>query len=101
MALNKTVSFKGFELNYWSIVERTWDKFSNTTRAELGCFKNEATAKEVVNGKRVGLGNEILALRKSFSFSGDLSVQDCYPLVKASRLVKGVEQNFFADALDC
>jgi len=109
-ALRKTIDYKGYQAEYWTITSRYWNKIIDRTNCQLSLFKDETTSKEVdSNNVRVGLSNQINELSKNFSFEGELNTSELYLKIKESipktEIVSGenivTEVNWFHDSVDC
>ena len=94
MALNKIKNIKGIDCGYWKIVICKENYLSNTTDVNLGLYKDSTIKAE--NPKE-----NIIYIEKKRVPGIDLTRETIYPLLKVSKIVKGVETNFFVDAVDC
>lgn len=91
MALIKQKEFKGNIYQYWGIISYGINKAANSTNVTLGLFKDQATREADIN-------NYIDYI--DFRYMGNLTEAQCFPLIKQSNIINGVENNFFADATD-
>lgn len=103
MALQKTLTTKGIEANYRSIMNYSSNKALNTTNVTIRLYKDEATRT-----------NDINAFLESWSVIVewyDLNLDTIYLLIKESKTMRDEkvigEDNevsttpFFSDAIDC
>lgn len=88
MALIKTITLKGYDYNYWTIINFQSDKPSNQTEVILGLFKSKEYYQslsykfdDIVSNKRVRI------------VGYDLKLEQIYPLVK-------INDEFLAGAED-
>lgn len=77
MALQKTIKYKGYDLNYLVITQLTYDKQYNRTTVVLSGFKDEETRKLNINN--------VLGYTKNFTFEGFLTIEEAYDKIVESK----------------
>lgn len=85
MGLIKTVEWKGLNVEYWIIFRHHYDKINDRVSVWITPYKNKAT-------RVLDINNNIKELNKMYDFAGDLTVEQCYNLIK--------QQSYFNDAID-
>lgn len=114
MALSKVKAFKGDSYSYWMLSGISYDKITNMTRGIISAYKDQPTREADITNARE-------ALTVQFQSTGNLTVAQCYAVLKTScpkqvlvtpavpasgdtAAVPAVyatqESNFFADAVD-
>ena len=75
MGLKLQTEYKGYTAEYWCITEKKWNKLGNSTQIELSCFKDKET-------RDLDLRSSFRELRKRLSFTGNLTLDECYAQIK-------------------
>lgn len=78
MALQKTITIKGQEFNYWKILKLTTDATINQTLVLLAGYRNQEVRQEDVQ-------NYMQESLRQFVFDGELNKEKAYKEIKKSR----------------
>lgn len=76
MALVKKTQFKGFDAEYFNIINLSWNKFAKQTVISIALYKDKATR---------DLDGYSFVREFSVTFAGRLSVEECYAKLKEKK----------------
>lgn len=83
MAILKQKTNRGIVAEYHAIIATGYLKSTNTTSVSLGAYVSKEVRQEDVN-------NYIPEMTESFSFDGELTRDEIYPLIMASKMEKRI-----------
>lgn len=99
MALQLSKTIKGFDCNYWTILERLGMNDSGKTRVILALYRDkDVRDEEKKNGATM---QNYIHTQMIFLNGSRYDYADLYKKIKESNMIDGVEQNEFASAEDC